>query len=75
VFHVPFVPCLKSLSINEFLKPAEGERYNGPGGRGRGRGLRGRGEPRGGYNGGVARRQAPAPAIEDQAQFPSLGGK
>ncbi|KAM0905643.1 hypothetical protein ACQ4PT_017243 [Festuca glaucescens] len=65
----------KSVSINEFLKPAEGERYNSPGGRGRGRGLRGRGEPRGGYNGGGARRQAPAPAIEDQAQFPSLGGK
>lgn len=69
----------KSLSINEFLKPAEGERYN-PGGRGRGRGFRGRGELRGGYNGGGyngggGRRQAPAPAIEDQAQFPTLGGK
>lgn len=65
----------KSLSINEFLKPAEGERYNGPGGRGRGRGFRGRGEPHGGYNGGGGRRQAPAPAIEDQNQFPTLGGK
>ncbi|KAM0871722.1 hypothetical protein ACQ4PT_039207 [Festuca glaucescens] len=65
----------KSVSINEFLKLAEGERYNSPGGRGRGRGLRGRGEPRGGYNGGGVQRQAPAPAIEDQAQFPTLGGK
>ncbi|MFS8010542.1 putative hyaluronan/mRNA-binding protein [Helianthus anomalus] len=27
----------KSLNINEFLKPAEGERYYAPGGRGRGR--------------------------------------
>ncbi|GJM93987.1 hypothetical protein PR202_ga10594 [Eleusine coracana subsp. coracana] len=35
----------KCVSINEFLKPAEGERYYGPGrgrGRGRGRGDRGR---------------------------------
>ncbi|VAH23770.1 unnamed protein product [Triticum turgidum subsp. durum] len=65
----------KSLSINEFLKPAEGERYNG--GRGRGRGFRGRGEARGGYNGGGGggRRPAAAPAIEDQSQFPTLGGK
>ncbi|KAE8773319.1 plasminogen activator inhibitor 1 RNA-binding protein-like [Hordeum vulgare] len=64
----------KSLNINEFLKPAEGERYNG--GRGRGRGFRGRGEPRGGYNGGGGgRRPAAAPAIEDQSQFPTLGGK
>uniref|UniRef100_N1QUP2 Hyaluronan/mRNA-binding protein domain-containing protein n=1 Tax=Aegilops tauschii TaxID=37682 RepID=N1QUP2_AEGTA len=65
----------KSLSINEFLKPAEGERYSG--GRGRGRGFRGRGEARGGYNGGGGggRRPAAAPAIEDQSQFPTLGGK
>ncbi|XP_006654864.1 RGG repeats nuclear RNA binding protein A-like [Oryza brachyantha] len=67
----------KSLSINEFLKPAEGERYYNPSGRGRGRG-RGRGEHRGfygGFNGNGGRRHASAPAIEDQAQFPSLGGK
>ncbi|GER49382.1 hyaluronan / mRNA binding family [Striga asiatica] len=59
----------KSVSINEFLKPAEGERYYSPGGRGRGRG---RGS-RGGYSGGNSSRAAPA--IEDPGQFPSLGGK
>jgi len=62
----------KSLSINEFLKPAEGERYYSPGGRG-GRG-RGRG-PRGGYGGGNRMNDAAAPAIEDVGQFPSLGVK
>ncbi|CAL4909830.1 unnamed protein product [Urochloa decumbens] len=64
----------KSLSINEFLKPAEGERYYNPSGRGRGRG-RGHGERggfRGGYNGGYRGPSAAAPAIEDQAQFPAL---
>ncbi|KAK1372314.1 Hyaluronan/mRNA-binding protein [Heracleum sosnowskyi] len=56
----------KALSINEFLKPAEGEKYYGPGrGRGRGRG------PRGGYSGN----NVPAPIIEDQHQFPTLGAK
>ncbi|KAL5222594.1 hypothetical protein ABZP36_027307 [Zizania latifolia] len=64
----------KSLSINEFLKPAEGERYYSPGGRGRGRG-RGRGD-RGGFQDGYSSRgPVAAPAIEDQAQFPILGGK
>nr|CAB3477534.1 unnamed protein product [Digitaria exilis] len=65
----------KSVSINEFLKPAEGERYYSPSGRGRGRG-RGRGD-RGGFRSGYSPREAaaPAPAIQDQAQFPSLGGK
>ncbi len=64
----------KSLSINEFLKPAEGERHYG----GRGRGGRGRG-PRGGggggfnYGGGMS--YAEAPSIEDPGQFPTLGGK
>ncbi|KAK6119369.1 hypothetical protein DH2020_046889 [Rehmannia glutinosa] len=61
----------KSVSINEFLKPAEGERYYNPGGRGRGRG---RGS-RGGYNGGSEFNNARAPAIEDPGQFPTLGGK
>ncbi|KAE8722533.1 hypothetical protein F3Y22_tig00013960pilonHSYRG00204 [Hibiscus syriacus] len=60
----------KSVSINEFLKPAEGERYYGPG-RGRGRG---RGGPRGGY-GGNAISNVSAPSIEDPGHFPSLGGK
>ncbi|GMY29934.1 RGG repeats nuclear RNA binding protein A [Fagus crenata] len=60
----------KSVSINEFLKPAEGERFYNPGGRGRGRG---RGS-RGGF-GGSYRSNVEAPAIEDQHQFPSLGGK
>uniref|UniRef100_A0A1J3K2X0 Hyaluronan/mRNA-binding protein domain-containing protein n=1 Tax=Noccaea caerulescens TaxID=107243 RepID=A0A1J3K2X0_NOCCA len=78
----------KALSINEFLKPADGERYNsragyrGTGGRG-GRGQRdggvngrgGRGQRDGGGNRGGNQRSrgAPAPAIEDSAQFPSLG--
>ncbi|XP_062231972.1 RGG repeats nuclear RNA binding protein A-like isoform X2 [Phragmites australis] len=62
----------KSLSINEFLKPAEGERYYG--GRGRGRGRGDRGGFRGGYGGGY-RAPPAAPAIQDQAEFPSLGGK
>ncbi|ONK66785.1 uncharacterized protein A4U43_C06F11940 [Asparagus officinalis] len=61
----------KSLSINEFLKPAEGERYNS-GGRGRGRGRGDRGG-RGGFGGGGG--YTPAPAIEDPGQFPTLGGK
>ncbi|KAG9151149.1 hypothetical protein Leryth_002725 [Lithospermum erythrorhizon] len=58
---------LKSLSINEFLKPAEGQTYHRPGGRGRGRGQ-GRGDRN--YNNNVK-----APSIEDVGQFPSLGGK
>ncbi|XP_072978021.1 RGG repeats nuclear RNA binding protein A-like [Typha angustifolia] len=62
----------KSLSINEFLKPAEGERYHG--GRGRGRGRGDRAPFRGGFGGGT-RGPAAAPSIEDQEQFPTLGGK
>ncbi|KAI3449048.1 hypothetical protein Pfo_005713 [Paulownia fortunei] len=61
----------KSVSINEFLKPADGERYFTPGGRGRGRG---RGF-RGGYGGGSEMSNVKAPAIEDPGQFPTLGGK
>ncbi|KAK1408012.1 hypothetical protein QVD17_39642 [Tagetes erecta] len=61
----------KSLSINEFLKPAEGERFYSSGGRGRGRG---RGS-RGGLTGGNRMRDMAAPAIEDVGQFPSLGVK
>ncbi|KAL8495686.1 hypothetical protein ACS0TY_019705 [Phlomoides rotata] len=61
----------KSVSINEFLKPADGERYYSPGGRGRGR-WRG---PRGGYNGVSETSNARAPAIEDPGQFPTLAGK
>nr|GMD29785.1 plasminogen activator inhibitor 1 RNA-binding protein-like [Ipomoea batatas]GMD34845.1 plasminogen activator inhibitor 1 RNA-binding protein-like [Ipomoea batatas]GMD38165.1 plasminogen activator inhibitor 1 RNA-binding protein-like [Ipomoea batatas] len=62
----------KSVSINEFLKPAEGERYSGSGGRGRGRGR-----DRGGYSGGktMSFMEAQAPSIEDPGQFPTLGGK
>lgn len=61
----------KSVSINEFLKPAEGETYYRGGGRGRGRG-RGRG---GGYGGGYAANNVPAPPIEDPSHFPTLGAK
>ncbi|KAJ4797325.1 Hyaluronan / mRNA binding family [Rhynchospora pubera] len=63
----------KSLSINEFLKPADGENFYG---RSRGRGGgRGRGD-RGNFrdNGGRNRGPAAAPSIADQNQFPSLGG-
>lgn len=60
----------KSLSINEFLKPAEGESFYG---RSRGRGGRGRGGDRGSFRGN--RGPAAAPSIADQSQFPSLGGK
>ncbi|KAK6117467.1 hypothetical protein DH2020_048794 [Rehmannia glutinosa] len=62
----------KSVSINEFLKPAEGENYYRGGGRGRGRG-RGRGGAYGGNN--YYNNSSQAPAIEDVGQFPSLGGK
>lgn len=61
------------MSINEFLKPAEGENYYRGGRGGRGRGGRGRGAvPSGGFGG---YRDEAAPAIADTAQFPSLGGK
>ncbi|CAN8245740.1 unnamed protein product [Cochlearia groenlandica] len=65
----------KSLSINEFLKPAEGESYSPRGGyRGRG-GRGGRGPRDGAVNGGGNQRYggAAAPTIGDSAQFPSLG--
>ncbi|KAF7137253.1 hypothetical protein RHSIM_Rhsim07G0036400 [Rhododendron simsii] len=62
----------KPVSINEFLKPAEGDRYVNRG-RGRGRG------PRGGYGGGDTSipmsRNVAAPKIEDPGQFPTLGAK
>ncbi|KAK7256373.1 hypothetical protein RIF29_29815 [Crotalaria pallida] len=65
----------KSVSINEFLKPAEGENYYNPGGRGRGRGRGSRGgSGGGGYRGNVTS-NAPAPSIEDPGHFPNLGGK
>jgi plasminogen activator inhibitor 1 RNA-binding protein len=63
----------KSVSINEFLKPAEGERYYG--GRGRGRGRGDRGGFRGGYGEGHRSAAPPAPEIKDQSQFPTLGRK
>ncbi|KAL6964941.1 hypothetical protein U1Q18_035996 [Sarracenia purpurea var. burkii] len=65
----------KSVSINEFLKPADGERYYTPGGRGRG--GRGRGGSRGGYGGGSSpmSNNVAAPKIEDPGQFPTLGAK
>ncbi|XP_004306983.1 PREDICTED: circumsporozoite protein-like [Fragaria vesca subsp. vesca] len=61
----------KSVSINEFLKPAEGERFSYPsrGGRGRGRG------PRGGSSSNYPQSSVRAPPIEDPSHFPTLGGK
>ncbi|KAK9068217.1 hypothetical protein SSX86_012328 [Deinandra increscens subsp. villosa] len=64
----------KSLSINEFLKPAEGERYYNPGGRGRGRGGS-RGGGRANQGGGYSSYVTEAPKIEDPSHFPTLGGK
>ncbi|KAF3778704.1 hypothetical protein EJ110_NYTH42275 [Nymphaea thermarum] len=64
----------KAVSINEFLKPAGGERYYTPRGRGRGRGRGDHGGFRGSFAGGEANTRA-APAIEDPGQFPTLGGK
>ncbi|XP_058086974.1 RGG repeats nuclear RNA binding protein A-like isoform X2 [Magnolia sinica] len=58
----------KSVSINEFLKPAEGTKFHG--GRGRGRGDRGF---RGGFAGGNMMNNMAAPSIEDRGQFPILG--
>ncbi|KAK9273175.1 hypothetical protein L1049_017982 [Liquidambar formosana] len=61
----------KSVSINEFLKPGEGERFYSPGGRGRGRGR----GLRGGFGGGNAMSNVSAPSIEDPGQFPTLSAK
>lgn len=70
----PFLFWVQSVSINEFLKPAESERHNGS--VGRGRGGRGRG-PRGGFSGGGGNMSynIAAPAIDDVGQFPSLAAK
>ncbi|KAF2617166.1 hypothetical protein F2Q68_00040271 [Brassica cretica] len=67
----------KAVSINEFLKPAEGENHYRGGGHGGGRGRGRGGRDRGGVSGGVfdGYRSEAAPAIGDTAQFPSLGGK
>ncbi|KAL7233727.1 hypothetical protein ACSBR1_017359 [Camellia fascicularis] len=71
----------KSVSINEFLKPA-GDRYYSPGTRGRGGrgrdsrgGYGGGGDSRGGYGGVGSMSNVAAPKIEDQGQFPTLGAK
>lgn len=62
----------QSLSINEFLKPSEGEKYHNPGSGGRGRGRGRGGVSRGGGN---RMMDVAAPAIEDVGQFPSLSVK
>lgn len=60
------------MSINEFLRPAEGgDQYQRRGGRGRG----GRGGRGGNGGGGYGMNHATAPKIEDPNQFPTLGGK
>ena len=67
---------LQSLSINEFLKPAAGEKQYSSGGRGRGRGGARGGGGGGRYNqGGASNYAAEAPKIEDPSHFPTLGGK
>ncbi|XP_076913933.1 RGG repeats nuclear RNA binding protein A-like [Bidens hawaiensis] len=66
----------KSLSINEFLKPAAGEKGYNSGGRGRGRGGSRGGGGGGRYNQGGSSSYAPeAPKIEDPSHFPTLGSK
>ncbi|KAL4384819.1 hypothetical protein GQ457_15G023720 [Hibiscus cannabinus] len=61
----------KPVSINEFLKPAEGGKYHNQSGRGRGRGRGSRG-----FGGGSAEhKNEAAPSIQDPGQFPTLGGK
>jgi len=58
------------------MKPAEGERYYNPGGRGRGRGRGSRGGFGGfGGFGGHASSNVTAPSIQDPSQFPTLGAK
>ncbi|XP_020590008.1 RGG repeats nuclear RNA binding protein A-like isoform X2 [Phalaenopsis equestris] len=66
----------KSQSINEFLKPADGERYNLRGGAAASRGHGGRGRGRGGYISDYPRQataSVAAPSLEDPAHFPILG--
>lgn len=64
------------MTITEFLKPAKGERYYSPGGRGRGRGRGSRGGLNNGNGGnGSNRMNVAAPSIEDPGQFPSLSAK
>ncbi|PKU86384.1 RGG repeats nuclear RNA binding protein A-like [Dendrobium catenatum] len=63
----------KAITINEFLKPTEGDRRYSPAGFGRGRG---RGAFRGGYvSNNLSSASQAAPLIEDPTQFPTLGGK
>lgn len=69
--------AIKSVSINEFLRPVGGEEYYSPGGRrGRGRGRSDRGGYRAGFGGSYnTARQPLAPHIEDPGQFPILAVK
>ncbi|PRQ18337.1 putative hyaluronan/mRNA-binding protein [Rosa chinensis] len=65
----------KSVSINEFLKPAEGEDQMFYGGRNRSGGGHGsRGGHSGGEHGGYLS-NVQAPSITDSGHFPSVGGK
>ncbi|KAK9141906.1 hypothetical protein Syun_011306 [Stephania yunnanensis] len=59
-----------SVSINEFLKPADGERYFSPRGR-RGRGRGDHVNPQGNF-GGRSMSSTAAPAIESAGEFPPL---
>ncbi|KAK4793392.1 hypothetical protein SAY86_023827 [Trapa natans] len=66
----------KIVSMNDFLKPVEGDRKYTAGGRGRGRGRGPRpGGHNGSYGGGRSYNNPMAPSIGDLEQFPSLGGK
>ncbi|XP_076958907.1 RGG repeats nuclear RNA binding protein A-like [Bidens hawaiensis] len=62
-----------SLSINDFLKPAAGERNYTSVGRGRGGNRGGGGGGR--YNHGSSSYAPEAPKIEDPSHFPTLGGR
>ncbi|KAI3905137.1 hypothetical protein MKX01_017383 [Papaver californicum] len=67
----------KSVSISEFLKPADGggRNYNSSAGRGRGRGRSSRGGGGGFDRGNNTASAVAAPLIGDPGQFPTLGGK
>ncbi|KAL8495756.1 hypothetical protein ACS0TY_019757 [Phlomoides rotata] len=62
------------VSINEFLKPVDGDKYYSPGGHGRGSGH-GPVSFRGSYSGCSEISHVKALSIEDHGQFPTLGGK
>lgn len=66
---------MQLISINEFLKPAEEQRYNAPGGRGSSRGMSrgGRAALRNGGDAGADKSFGLKDIVLDEVQFPVLG--